>query len=663
MAVAPVRPRVKILTVVWGDAFIARLDTFGFGSFLAPGNLPDLARKHDVEIVILTRAEDEAVFEGLPSIEKVRSHAAIRYVPIDDLIAPGQYSTTLHLAFTRGLALFGDEMLNMHFVFWNADFVLSDGAFRHLGELMAEGHKAIITGTLRSVAELSEMALRSRRHPVSHALSVTSRGLLDIAFRHMHAHHVAKTANQPVCWTSMPSQMLWRVDHETQLGRFFKAFMFCLKPTRTISSINGPCDYAFVPELCPGEPQHMIQDSDKAFILELQPRDSENEFISLAPVDEGERRSCMGEWLTAEHLDTARRTVVFRSGAGATDAALAQAQKDFKSYFDGFMADVPPPRSHRGQYYWLFGVSAWNINRENWRPGQRLPPELDLNLSLDDLRHPTNERHRARAASTDGQALARGRLRTELFGKPYAPSRLHPDAPAAAILDAIAKNVWADTGTEGRLLTVAEIGGWVAQAFPLDDPRVHPFELTPASFWPLSGPPHAQAVLIYIRPPQSLDVAGILHRVSGALADGASVRIVLHDASFKGRPAWMDEQLKASLSVLGQISDAEVTRHEATLGERRYAAAFFKALPYLADPGAPRPGLGAFPRLIGVAAAFATKQASSRPSGRSLITILSGTFRKPASGLSAALHKLPQPAPPARLAGANAPRDRRSRPT
>src|SRR5690349_10355234 len=119
------RPKVRFLTVVWGDAYIERFANLALPSFLAPGNLPALAAACDLEVVIMTTRRDVQDFEAHPAFRALRQVCPVRFVEIDDLIAPGVYGVTLTLAYMRAIAACGAEMVNSHFIFMNADFVLA----------------------------------------------------------------------------------------------------------------------------------------------------------------------------------------------------------------------------------------------------------------------------------------------------------------------------------------------------------------------------------------------------------------------------------------------------------------------------------------------------------------------------------------------------------
>ncbi|GEM_PF-5595511 len=642
---AVARKKVKILIAVWGGEYIKRFERFGLSSFLAKGNLPALARRCDVELVVLTCAGDDAHFEALPLMAEIRRHASVRYIMIDDLISPGHYSTTLTLAFTRGVAFFGAAMTSTWFVFWNADFVLSNGAFDHLADLIAADHKVIITGTLRAVSEQAEEILDSWRAGPEAPLAAPPRALVDLSFRYTHPHHVAKTVNQDACWTSMPSQMLWKVDAHTQLGRFFKAFMFCLQPTRVVTEINGPCDYTFVPEYCPGEPQYLIQDSDDAFILELQPRAAEAEFISIGEREEDERQACMNEWLTAEHLDTGRRVITLRSGA-SPPAKVAAAETGFQTYFDTFMEGVNPPSHHAGQYYWIYGCAAWRIHRNNHKPDQPKPVEFDNRITLDDLNHPTNDRRRAMAAKRMARAGKRklAGLRRLLFGAPFRPARLHADAPATPLLEAEAERLKAELNGKPALILAAP-GEWPDLAFPPTDPAWRSIEPEVALAWRLTGPPHAAGALVYVRPRRELGLRGealyptidhslLIDHVSGALAPGAPVTVLLHAAGYTGDEEWVDRQLRGLLSLHGRLDGFSIRIEEGAMRDLRYAAATDRFA------GRARGGglIGRLIALVRLALTFLGRLiglGSRAPSGKPLLAVVTGRIPAAEDGLSA----------------------------
>lgn len=581
MTPTKIRRSVKFLIAVWGVDYIARLDRFGFASLMAPGNLPALARDHEVEFVLLTTSSSIASFENTSLIESLREHASIRYVAIDDLITRGHFTTTLHLAFTRGVTLFGEEMVNTSFIFWNADFVLANGSLAHLSKLIQQDHRVIITGTLRASAEEAEPLMEAMRDKDTGLLTAAPRELVDVCFRFGHPHHAAKTVNQTASWSLMPSQMLWRVNPTTLLGRFFQSFMFCLRPTRVITAINGPCDYAFVPELCPGEPQYLIDDSDDAFILELQPRAAESEFIRLGPRNEDARRACMMEWLTAEHLDTGRRVVTIRSGDAPPPQVLSRATAEFEAYFNSFMKAAPPPLPHQGQYYWLYGVADWVMRRPKRRRTAALPAELETTLTLEDLKHGSNDRHRALLTA---RPRRRPSLRAFLFGQPHFPAWLHPDAASTRTLKKVAADAVNHAGELGTILTVAPLFTVFDILLPASRPQTYLFEPLPARVFSLAGPATVKSVVVYFNSPHQLvEPCGLFDRIAPALADGALVQMVWHNPGLRSALSWIETCAMDAGPLTDRLENFELNLLYATRRDQRYARRLYSAMPHFVD--------------------------------------------------------------------------------
>ncbi len=67
------RPKVKFLTVVWGETYIARFASLALPSFLALGNLPALAEATELEVVIMTRRADIEYFENHTAFRRLRA--------------------------------------------------------------------------------------------------------------------------------------------------------------------------------------------------------------------------------------------------------------------------------------------------------------------------------------------------------------------------------------------------------------------------------------------------------------------------------------------------------------------------------------------------------------------------------------------------------------
>lgn len=373
-----VRKKVSYLTVVWGEAYIERFAALALPSFLAPGNLPALAAQFDLEVVIMTRKSDIRFFEQHRAFTKLAACCPVRFVEIDDLIAGTLYGVTLTLAYLRPIAAYGPEMLNRHFVFMNADFVLADGSLRALARHIQADRAIVLGPSFRAVAENVEPALHSLVDAASGTLQIEPRKLVKLSLPHPHITTVAKTLNRGLCHTIHPNQFFWKVDDETLLGRYFLIFMLCLKPERIIRTINSYCDYAFIPEMCPSGDEVAMADSDDFFMLELQQRDQEQALVRFGKPSEEAIAQSLQFWTTAEHRRASRFDIVFHSGDLPVEK-LQLAKSEAGAFIHRIFKHLQEPKPHQDHYYWTHGLAAWRYHLQR-KDVVADPPEIRTTL-------------------------------------------------------------------------------------------------------------------------------------------------------------------------------------------------------------------------------------------------------------------------------------------
>jgi len=371
----PMRPKVKFLTVVWKEAYIARFAALVLPSFIAPGNLPALALATELEVVIMTRRADIGYFEKLAMFKRLREICPVRFVEIDDLVTTAVYGVTLTLAYARPIIACGREMLDTHFVFMNADFVLADGSLRSLCKHILDGRSIVLGPSFRATAEAVEPLLEAalEKEKSEGILAIQPRELAALSLPHPHPTTVAKILNQHFCHSTHPNQFFWQVDDQTMLGRYYLIFMLCLKPERVIETINCFCDYAFIAEMCPSGDEVVMDDSDDFFMLELQSRNQEIRLLRLGRPSEKTIAQSLQEWTTAEHRRAARYDVVFH--AGEIPSEIETAKKKAHAFVDRIERRLGRPVPHATHKYWTHGVVAW----QNYRKAQGLsasPREL-----------------------------------------------------------------------------------------------------------------------------------------------------------------------------------------------------------------------------------------------------------------------------------------------
>jgi len=360
------KPRARLLVPLWGTDYVRRFASVALPSLLAPGNLPALDAVTDLEVLLLMPDGDFRQLSGLPVSERLLTTIRCRHIPIDDLlvdrgIGTPFYGITLTHAYWRGIKSAGPGMVDTRFIFMNADFVVADGSLRTLATRILAGHRVVLASNLRCIAEDVEKPLTAHRTPDGTVLAIPPRAMVTLALRHQHPLQVAKTVNAELCHSVHPNQFFWQVDDHTMISRHYLFFMLYLHPERVVEDIQGFCDYAFVPELCPTAQTVAMEDSDEFCMFEMQSRQAELEFLRPGrPVIE-EVAASLSSWTTSQQRDSAlRHPVVFHAvdRTPHTERLCAEAQA-FIEDLDRRLA--PSPQDHREHPYWIHSTTACGL--------------------------------------------------------------------------------------------------------------------------------------------------------------------------------------------------------------------------------------------------------------------------------------------------------------
>lgn len=579
------RHSFKICVAVWGEKYVTGFEQLALASMLAPGNLPALAQAGDVEFVILTNKESIPFFEAGLTVALAGVYAGVRYLPIDDLIVPGSYSVTLTLAFTRAVTSFGEEQTRHSFIFWNADFVMSDGTLREVARRCDAGERVIMAGSLRVDEEAVRPQLE-RESALNHGvIEKSGRELARIAFEHAHITTRAKTINQSILHSLAPTHLIWQGEDEAVV-RFYQIFMLCLRPTRALRSINGYCDYSFVPEFCPGEPVCVVQDSDQAMILEFQHSRQESQLIGIGPASVTMVARFMREWLTPEHRAAGALPVRVHWADGSDEHAALLAESE--EYNQKLQSEIGTAVSHRGHNYWVSGVTSWLFDRAERGLGVEVPPEIDTTLPAAALRERSLadvwEQKRTWAGSRRSNAA---RLFQGVFGEPPSTNFLHPDRAAH---DQIRRSLVEasrilDADKSARLLIVATPEPWVAALLPEHRGRVDFVNADFLRVFELTGERVYDQVIAIIEHRDRIS----LRRAVGALEHVVKpqARITMHvvkwmkhhDTDWLKSPAYaLPKRIGACMRVVSIQALPNAHRHELVYGSRlAYARASFQS--------------------------------------------------------------------------------------
>ena len=352
------RLKVKFLTVIWGARYIEEFSRVSLPSYLAPGNLPFVARETNLEIVIMTSKDSLKTFAEMQIFERLKAVCPVRFIFIDDLITTGVYGVTLTLAYARGIRDSGAEQTNTHFIFMNSDFVLADGSLATVVRRLKEGQRCIMAPSLRASSETALPVLYNAVDQSIGTLTRAPRELVKLAFDNLHPTVIAKTVTQDFISCITHNQIYWQVDENTLLGRYHLIFMLAIKPEVPLAPVNSYCDYGFVPEMIPSGQFSVLSDLDEFFMLELQSREQEGFMLRSGTLSPGEIAEELLMWVTGEHRKFAEHDIVFHSDD------LPPALQGVRSKAAAFVAELHGLMGHEHlthvrHAYWTSGVQAW----------------------------------------------------------------------------------------------------------------------------------------------------------------------------------------------------------------------------------------------------------------------------------------------------------------
>lgn len=353
------RKKVRLLVPVWGEKYVQEFCAVALPSLLDPDNLPQLSSAVELEAVFLTTRDSEHYFRAEPAFVALGAVCPVSFIAIDDLIGASKYyGITLTLAYARGIRAAGPEQTRTHFVFLNSDFVLSAGALKGLLKRIEEGHSGILASSLRASSELLYPQLLERVDPATHQLSIPPREMVGMALRHLHPTVIAKTITNDFVSFLIPNQIYWQVDGNTLLGRCHLVFMLAIRPEVELGPVNTYCDYGFIPELVPSGDCVAIEDSDEFFLLELQGKDRELDYLRCGTVEPPEIAQQLSEWTTREHRKFSHIDFVFHAGELPKNlAAMRRRAAEFIEEIDQHLSPEPVP--HAGHRYWAYSVPMW----------------------------------------------------------------------------------------------------------------------------------------------------------------------------------------------------------------------------------------------------------------------------------------------------------------
>src|ERR1700730_11712392 len=347
----------RLIIPLWGKAYADKLTSMTLPALLAPGNLPALCAMFNVEVVIVTETKLFDVLRSSLSFQRLSLLCPVTLTPIDDLISdrPSDYGVMLTKALYRGFLDLGDRVTETFLLFLNADFIIADGSYRHLGKLMLAGHRVIHSPSFRVVLEEVWPKLEARVDDETAVLAVPPRELVGLALDHKHLTVKARTVNQRLYHQWCMDQFYWYVDEDTFIGYQWPVALVAIKPERVLKEPSLVWDFGYIPDAAPTLARYFIQDSDEFFMLEPQSRLTGEELIRLGWITVDEIAKYLNDWTTKEQRECGEQLLILHSGdlPSDLDSVVDESRRYMREITRRLSPKPQPHANHRMLGVWF----------------------------------------------------------------------------------------------------------------------------------------------------------------------------------------------------------------------------------------------------------------------------------------------------------------------
>ena len=270
------KPRIRMITPVWGAPYIERWLGFCFASLRSDGNIPYLVEHCDFELAIVTKSADAAFMQESPRFKQVMSGIRVRFILMDEFFprtGKTGYGVPLTLAYAKAIADLGDDGVGTFVMLMNADCVLASGSLESVVRRIRRGETIVVGQSLRAVDGSARDRLLARVDE-NGVLAIAPRALMQLVDAALHSTVTARIVNEPgIVEANYYHQIFWRISDDCLAMRAFMLHPICFRLDRRLEKVVCPMDYGFLLELCPDGRFGVLDYFDEFLIVELQDRD------------------------------------------------------------------------------------------------------------------------------------------------------------------------------------------------------------------------------------------------------------------------------------------------------------------------------------------------------------------------------------------------------
>ncbi|HKD41780.1 MAG TPA: hypothetical protein VKB87_15970, partial [Myxococcaceae bacterium] len=339
----------RLIIPLWGTVYAEKLVSMTLPALLAPGNLPSLATMFDVEVVLVTESKLVDYIRQARSFQLLSAICQVKFASLDDLMPcePGEYGVVLTAALFRGFVDLGAKVTETFLLFLNADFIIADGSYRRLAELLRQGKRVIHAPSFRVVLEEVWPQLAARVDAESGVLAVKPREMAKLALTHKHLTVKARTVNQRLYHQWCMDQFYWYIDEDTLVGYQWPVALVAIKPERVITEPVLVWDFGYLPEAAPALEPYFLADSDDFFMIEPQKRVTGEELLRPGGISVDAIAKFLSDWTTHEQRRCGRQLLTIHAADLPVD--LGDVIAESRRYMNEIERRLSPePQSHVG---------------------------------------------------------------------------------------------------------------------------------------------------------------------------------------------------------------------------------------------------------------------------------------------------------------------------
>jgi hypothetical protein len=252
------------VTPVWGyiDIFL----DLCLPTLLASGNLPSL-QIPNVYLIYTTKLGEETIrahplFQDLELLMPVEFHLLEVELPDYHMLSPYSIVTICHQK-----AIYYTDKKDAAIFFIQPDFVFPNGALKNAETIALSGVRVISVPYLRLNLESTAEILFN--HKINDRIECNAQKWMEIALNNLHEVTIANIWEEEPGFM-LPHILLWKVEEEGLLGRFFYGMPLMIYPRIKNVSLYATVDIHYAYQACPNmEDHYLCQDSDEIVMFDL----------------------------------------------------------------------------------------------------------------------------------------------------------------------------------------------------------------------------------------------------------------------------------------------------------------------------------------------------------------------------------------------------------